>query len=88
MRWPRSRALVCRDAVELITDYLEGALRPAEVRRLERHLAACPHCAEYLDQMRATITLSGRVRADDLDRAARRALSEVYSRWRSPDQPA
>jgi anti-sigma factor RsiW len=88
MSWFGSRDVACRDAVELMTDYLEGALRPAEVRRLERHLAACPHCAEYLEQMRITIALSGRVRADDLDGSARQALSEVYARWRSPDQPA
>ncbi len=48
--------LACIDEVELMTDYLEGALPAAEVRRLERHLETCPGCTEYLEQMR---TLAG-----------------------------
>ena len=45
--------LACIEEVELITDYLEGALSPAQTRRLERHLETCPGCTEYLEQMRA-----------------------------------
>ena len=58
----RSRGLVCQQVVELVTDYLEGALSPAEHRRFEAHLAGCPHCTEYLAQMRETIRLAGRSR--------------------------
>jgi anti-sigma factor RsiW len=62
----RSRDIVCQQAVELVTDYLEGALSRADRRRLEAHLAGCPHCTEYLAQMRATIELTGDLTADDL----------------------
>lgn len=48
-----SDELACVDVVELVTDYLEGALREAEARRLERHLDTCPGCTEYLRQLRA-----------------------------------
>ena len=48
--------LACTEEVEIMTDYLEGALSPAEVLRLERHLTTCPGCTEYLEQMR---TLAG-----------------------------
>ena len=51
----RRRALVCRDAVALMTDYLDGALAPSDRDRLEGHLATCPHCSEYLAQIRVTI---------------------------------
>jgi anti-sigma factor RsiW len=44
--------LACIEEVEIITDYLEGALPAAEARRLELHLQTCPGCTEYLDQMR------------------------------------
>jgi anti-sigma factor RsiW len=44
--------LACSEGIEIITDYLEGALPAAEARRLERHLATCPGCTEYLGQMR------------------------------------
>ena len=45
--------LACVEEVEIVTDYLEGALPAAEARRLERHLETCPGCGEYLAQMRA-----------------------------------
>ena len=45
--------LACVEVVEIVTDYLEGALPAAEARRLERHLETCPGCTEYLEQMRA-----------------------------------
>jgi anti-sigma factor RsiW len=49
----RSRhALVCQQAVELVTDYLEGALLSAQRRRFEAHLARRLDCPEYLAQMR------------------------------------
>jgi anti-sigma factor RsiW len=44
--------LPCTEAVELMTDYLESALSAVVARRLERHLAGCPGCTEYLEQMR------------------------------------
>ena len=53
----RRRDLACRQVVTLLTDYLEGALDARQQRRLERHLAACPHCTEFLRQLRATIDL-------------------------------
>jgi anti-sigma factor RsiW len=44
--------LACVELVELVTDYLEGALPDAQARRLERHLGTCPGCTEYLAQLR------------------------------------
>jgi len=61
----RTRPLVCREVVELVSDYLEGALTRGERRRFERHLAGCPHCTEYLAQMRDTLRLTGRLVAED-----------------------
>jgi|Tabmets5t2r1_1033131.scaffolds.fasta_scaffold14570_2 anti-sigma factor RsiW len=51
--------LACVALVELVTDYLEGALPDAEARRVERHLGTCPGCAEYLEQLR---TVAGSLR--------------------------
>jgi anti-sigma factor RsiW len=73
--------LVCQQAVELVTDYLEGALRRSERRRFERHLAGCPHCTEYLAQIRATIAITGRVTPEDLTREMRAEFIELYRRW-------
>jgi len=76
------RDLVCQQAVELVTDYLEGALSRRDRRRFEAHLAGCPHCTEYLAQMRATITLTGMITPDDLTPQMRSELTDLYRRFR------
>jgi anti-sigma factor RsiW len=83
------RDLVCQQAVELVTSYLEGSLSRADRRRFEAHLAGCPHCTEYLAQMRATIRLTGMITADDLPEPALEEFTELYRRWRGdgPGEP-
>jgi hypothetical protein len=66
--------LTCQELVELVTDYLEGALRPTERARFEAHIAQCQHCPNYLDQMRTTIRLLGRMTTESLSPAARHEL--------------
>jgi anti-sigma factor RsiW len=80
--WGR-RALVCRQAVALVADYLEGRLSGREAARLEAHLAACPHCSEYLAQMRATIDALGRVEPEELTDDALDELVGLYRAWRA-----
>jgi anti-sigma factor RsiW len=82
MRWWRRRELVCRDAVALMSDYLDHRLPGRDTKILERHLADCPHCHEYLDQLRATIDALGRAGPDDLSPEALDELVAVYRRWR------
>ena len=73
----------CQTLVELVTDYLEDALPDAERERLEAHLAVCEGCTRYLEQIRLTIRLTGRLREQDLDPEARARLLEVYRAWRA-----
>jgi anti-sigma factor RsiW len=82
---PRSRNLACQQAVELVTDYLEDALSHAARHRFEAHLADCPHCTEYLAQMRATIKLTGQLTPADLSPDMREELIALYRRWK--DEP-
>jgi anti-sigma factor RsiW len=78
----RVPALVCQQVVELVTDYLEDALSPADRLRFESHLEGCPNCTEYLAQMRETIRLAGRLTVDDLTPGMRSDLTDLYRRWR------
>ena len=78
--------LVCQQVVELVTDYLEGALTRSQRRRFEAHLADCEHCSEYLEQMRATIALTGQLRAEDLTPEMRGDFTALYRRWRSHER--
>jgi anti-sigma factor RsiW len=74
--------LTCKELVEVVTDYLEGSM-PAERRLLfEEHLAFCDWCQTYLEQMRATIRLTGTLREDDLRPEAREALLDVFRDWK------
>ena len=77
--------IVCREAVELVTDYLEDALSQARRRRFEAHLAHCPDCPEYLAQMRATVALAGRVTPADLTPRMQEEFIGLYRRWRDDE---
>jgi anti-sigma factor RsiW len=63
--------------------YLDDALPVDDRTRLEEHLQACPHCSEYLAQLRVVVEVSGEVGPDDLDDAALDELVELYRAWRS-----
>jgi anti-sigma factor RsiW len=79
------RRLVCQQAVELVTGYLEGALTKGQRQRFEAHLAGCPDCPEYLAQMRAVIALAGMITPDDLTPHMRSEFISLYRRWRADD---
>ena len=81
------RDLVCQQAVELVTDYLDGVLPRSQRRRFEAHLAGCPDCPEYLAQMRAIIVLAGSITADDLTPRMRSDLTSLYRRWQADIAP-
>jgi anti-sigma factor RsiW len=76
-----ARELTCRDFVELVTDYLEGRLGPRARARFEEHLALCPGCDAYLEQMRATLAALGRLPEERLSGAARGALLSAFRDW-------
>jgi anti-sigma factor RsiW len=78
--------LVCQLAVELVTDYLEGALSRPDRRRFEKHLAGCPNCTEYLAQIRATIAVTGRITSDDLTAEMRAEFIALYRSWQDDDE--
>jgi anti-sigma factor RsiW len=79
----RRRALVCRQAVGLMSDYLDGALSERDRARLEAHLSDCLHCSEYLAQLRATIDALGKATPEDLPDRAVDDLVDLYRRWRT-----
>lgn len=70
--------LTCQELVEIVTDYLEGAL-PDEVRaRFEEHVAVCPGCETYLDQIRVTASLMGEVGVDSITGEMRTTLLAAF----------
>jgi anti-sigma factor RsiW len=82
MRFLRHRReLACREVVELVTAYLEGALDERDRERFERHLGGCDGCTAYLDQMQLTLRLAGRLEPDAIDPAFRERLVEAFRGW-------
>jgi anti-sigma factor RsiW len=74
-------ALTCQELVELVTDYLDDALPPAERERFEAHVEDCPGCAAYVEQMRVTMRLVQP--AEELERRPEVAhLLRAFSDWK------
>jgi anti-sigma factor RsiW len=75
--------LSCQELVELVTDYLEGAL-PADERALfDGHIGRCDGCLQYLEQMRQTIAIAGRLSREDVSPEAEHELLEAFRGWRA-----
>jgi anti-sigma factor RsiW len=70
--------LSCAELVELVTDYLEGALSADERDEVETHLAICKGCVEYVRQMRETIAVSGALPREPLSHEAREKLLRAF----------
>ncbi|MFL5967094.1 MAG: anti-sigma factor family protein [Gaiellaceae bacterium] len=75
------RELTCAQLVELVTDYLEDALSPEDVERVEEHLVFCDGCTNYLEQMRATVAASGRLRTEDVPPELQERLLTAFRDW-------
>jgi anti-sigma factor RsiW len=73
--------LTCAEVVELVTDYLELRLPAADVERFEAHLALCDGCGRYVDQLRATIAATGRLREEDLPPLLQERLVDAFRAW-------
>jgi anti-sigma factor RsiW len=81
MRFRRRRTIICQQWVEMVTDYLEGTLPRDLHEAADRHLAGCPHCREYLEQMRRTITVSRRLREEDVPEDVVDALAAAFAEY-------
>jgi anti-sigma factor RsiW len=73
-------ALRCSELVEVITDWLEGVMPESRCAEMEEHLAICPHCLEYVDQMRATTALLRQL-DDDFHDGTHLRLLRAFRSW-------
>jgi len=73
----------CREVVELMTEYLEGTLSPADRARFEEHIAGCDGCTAYLAQLRTTRRALGALAEEPVPEALKEELLKVFRTWRS-----
>ena len=78
--------LACRELVELVTEYLEGGLGAEDRARFEAHIRACDHCSAYLEQMRVTLRVVGRIDPDELKPEVERELLDAFRDWKAGGQ--
>ena len=74
--------LSCKELVELVTEYLEDTLPPAEHARFDAHLGTCDACHPYLAQMRQTIDALGSLEEETAPEEAKRILLEAFRGWK------
>jgi anti-sigma factor RsiW len=75
------QGISCREVVELVTEYLEDLMTPADRRRFDEHLARCDDCTAYLNQMRLTIRALGELPRERLSDEAREQLLAAFRSW-------
>ena len=75
--------LACQDFVEVVTDYLDGALSEVDHQRFEEHLAICERCVAYVEQIRVTIAVTGRagVQGEALPAELRDGIRDAFRNW-------
>jgi len=81
-RYPDPDAIDCIVLVELVTEYLDGALEPPERTRLEHHLTECDGCTTYIEQVRQTIRATGHLEPEAVPPAAIDRLVQAYRQFR------
>jgi anti-sigma factor RsiW len=75
--------VTCQELVEVLTDYLEGALDAGERAEIERHIVICHGCQNYVEQMRSTIDLLGQIAADDPGDTQAGKLLGMFREWQA-----
>ncbi len=75
--------VTCKEFVEVLTDYLDDALNPAERAEIERHIVICRGCSNYVEQMRSTIDLLGRIAAGEPGDGRTDTLLGMFREWQA-----
>jgi len=78
--------LACVEVVEIVTDWMEGALDPDLRTELEEHLVICPDCSAFARQLRLTRLALGNLGSGDMPAVLRDRLLEAFSGWTGQDR--
>jgi anti-sigma factor RsiW len=74
--------ITCQEVVELVTEYLDGALPAEEASLFEQHINFCDGCAFYVEQIRATVATVGHVGEEDVPPEAKDRLMAAFREWK------
>lgn len=71
----------CREVVELVSEYLEGAMTPEQMTRFELHLNLCDGCVSFVEQVRMTAAMAGRLSEDQIPDEMKSKLLAAFRDW-------
>ena len=83
---PTADELNCQRVVELVTDYLENTLLPEMRKRLEEHVAGCPGCENYIEQMQLTIDMMHQIARETVFPAKKQELLQLFRDWKKASE--
>jgi RNA polymerase sigma-70 factor (ECF subfamily) len=73
----------CEEVFALLSDYLDLERPPGTCEQIERHLADCPPCIEFLESLRKTVQLCrGQPREATPSPLSGRARAAIEAAWR------
>ena len=64
-----------------MSDYLEGAMTPEQMTRFEHHLKLCDGCVSFVEQVRTTAAMAGRLSADQIPAEMKGKLLTAFRDW-------
>ena len=70
----------CKDCVDLLGEYIEGALPPDRAKALEDHLSTCPPCITFVRTYRATRRLCRAALVADMPHELMSSLSSFLGK--------
>ncbi|HXZ04804.1 MAG TPA: zf-HC2 domain-containing protein [Ktedonobacteraceae bacterium] len=76
------KELSCQEVVELVTDYLEQALLPEKQAQFEEHIANCPGCNTFLEQVQQTIMMLRKLSEQQAFPETKQDLLEIFRNWK------
>jgi anti-sigma factor RsiW len=80
----KRRDRACHVLLERLSAYLDGDLKAASCRAIERHAATCPRCTALLRDLRRTVGVCRRAASvplpADVRRRARSRIRELMAR--------
>ena len=74
--------LNCQEVVELVTDYLEQALLPEMKAKFDGHIAECPGCDTYIEQIQQTILMLRKLTEQQMFPETKQELLEIFRNWK------
>jgi Putative zinc-finger len=71
----------CKEIVDLATEYVEGAMTAAQMTQFELHLNFCEGCVAFVEQIRATAAMAGRLSEEQIPEETKVKLLQAFRHW-------